>query len=78
MQKRDFRGVLPAITTKLNPDQSVDLPGVAADVAFQIEGGVDAVIVCGSLGEASSLSARKSWRSPRTAIAAAAVVCRCS
>jgi dihydrodipicolinate synthase/N-acetylneuraminate lyase len=56
MQKSDFRGVFPAITTKLGPDQSVDLAGVKADVEFQVEGGVDAIIACGSLGEASSLT----------------------
>jgi dihydrodipicolinate synthase/N-acetylneuraminate lyase len=49
--------VLSAITTKLDRDQNVDLSGVADDVAFQIEGGVDGIICCGSLGEASTLTA---------------------
>jgi len=56
MQKSDFRGILPAITTKMTPDQEVDLAGVRADVTFQIEAGVDAIVLCGSLGEASSLT----------------------
>ncbi|MBI4922722.1 MAG: dihydrodipicolinate synthase family protein [Devosia nanyangense] len=68
MQKSDFRGVLPAITTKLTPDQEVDYAAVRADVAFQIEAGVDAIIVCGSLGEASTLS-----RGEKLAIATAAI-----
>jgi 4-hydroxy-tetrahydrodipicolinate synthase len=68
MQKSDFRGVLPAITTKLTPDQEVDYAAVRADVAFQVEAGVDAIIVCGSLGEASTLS-----RGEKLAIATAAV-----
>jgi 4-hydroxy-tetrahydrodipicolinate synthase len=52
-----WRGVLSAITTKLDRDQNVDLAAVAGDVAFQIEGGVDGIICCGSLGEASTLTA---------------------
>jgi 1-pyrroline-4-hydroxy-2-carboxylate deaminase len=52
-----WRGVLSAITTKLDRDQNVDLAAVADDVAFQIEGGVDGIICCGSLGEASTLTA---------------------
>src|SRR5262249_48824283 len=31
--------------------------GVAADVRFQFDGGVDAIVCCGSLGEASTLTA---------------------
>jgi 4-hydroxy-tetrahydrodipicolinate synthase len=57
MAKADWRGVYAAITTKLNRDESVDLAGVAADARFQIDSGVDAIICCGSLGEASTLTA---------------------
>jgi 1-pyrroline-4-hydroxy-2-carboxylate deaminase len=59
MQKDDFRGVLPAITTKMTDDQAVDFAAVRADIDFQIEAGVDAVICCGSLGEASTLVAEE-------------------
>ena len=68
MQKSDFRGVLPALTTKMTADQEVDLAAVKADVAFQIDAGVDGVIMCGSLGEASSLD-----RDEKIAIAKAAI-----
>lgn len=68
MQKSDFRGVFPAITTKMTGDQEVDLAAVRADVAYQIEAGVDGIIVCGSLGEASSLT-----REEKLAIAKAAI-----
>ena len=68
MQKSDFRGVLPALTTKMTDDQQVDLEGVAADVEFQIAAGVNALIVCGSLGEASSLT-----REEKLAIAGSAI-----
>lgn len=68
MQKSDFRGVFPAITTKMDANEDVDLDGVRDDVRFQIEAGVDGVIVCGSLGEASSLD-----EDEKLAIAQAAV-----
>lgn len=71
MQKRDFRGVLPALTTRMTPDQEVDLPAVAADVEFQIAAGVDALIMCGSLGEASSLTRDEKLAIAQTAIDAA-------
>jgi dihydrodipicolinate synthase/N-acetylneuraminate lyase len=57
MKQADWRGVFPAITTKFNADDGVDLAAVAADVAFQMQAGVDGVICCGSLGEASTLDA---------------------
>lgn len=55
--RNDWHGVYSAITTKLDGDQKVDLAGVGADVDFQIEGRVHGVVVCGSLGEASTLTA---------------------
>ena len=72
MQKSDFRGVLPAITTKMTADQEVDLAAVKADVAFQIEAGVDGIIVCGSLGEASSLTREEKLSIAKAAIEVAA------
>ena len=70
MQKSDFRGVLPAITTKMTEAEEVDFAGVAGDVEFQIAAGVDAIIVCGSLGEASTLTADEKLGVARAAIEA--------
>lgn len=53
----DWRGVYSAITTKLDDYQNVDFDAVRADVEFQIAGGVHAIVCCGSLGEASTLTA---------------------
>ncbi len=53
----DWRGVYSAITTKMDRNQQVDLEAVRADVAFQITGGVHGIVLCGSLGEASTLAA---------------------
>ena len=71
MQKSDFRGIFPALTTRMTADQEVDLPAVAADVEFQIAAGVDALIMCGSLGEASSLTREDKLAIAKTAIDAA-------
>jgi len=71
MKKADFKGILPAITTKMTAAQEVDLAGVRADVAFQLEAGVDAIIVCGSLGEASSLTREEKLAISEAAIAEA-------
>lgn len=55
--RNDWHGVYSAITTKLDSREDVDFDAVAADVAFQVEAGVRGIVVCGSLGEASTLSA---------------------
>ena len=70
MQKSDFRGVFPAITTKMTEDEEVDFDGVADDVEFQIAAGVDGIIACGSLGEASTLVEDEKLGVARTAIEA--------
>lgn len=67
-----WRGVFSAITTKMDARQDVDLAAVRADVAFQIEGGVHAIICCGSLGEASTLLAEEKLAIARAAKEAAA------
>jgi 4-hydroxy-tetrahydrodipicolinate synthase len=59
MQRSDWHGVYSAITTKLGRDESVDLAAVAADVAFQIDARVHGIVCCGSLGEASTLTAQE-------------------
>ena len=71
MQKHDFRGILPAITTKMTDEEEVDLDAVRADVAFQIEAEVDGIIVCGSLGEASTLTGEEKIAITRAAVDAA-------
>lgn len=51
-----WEGVLPAVTTKFNADYSIDRAGTKKNIEAQIDAGVDGIIVCGSLGEASTLS----------------------
>ncbi|CAG4902757.1 dihydrodipicolinate synthase family protein [Paraburkholderia gardini] len=51
-----WEGVLPAVTTKFNADFSIDRAWTKKNIEAQIDAGVDGIIVCGSLGEASTLS----------------------
>jgi 4-hydroxy-tetrahydrodipicolinate synthase len=51
-----WEGVLPAVTTKFHADFSIDREWTAKNIDAQINAGVDGIIVCGSLGEASTLS----------------------
>ena len=55
--RNDWHGVYSALTTKLDGNQNVDLKAVRADVDYQIDGRVHGIVVCGSLGEASTLTA---------------------
>lgn len=50
-----WQGVYPALTTKFNPDDSLDFATFAKSLDAQLEAGVDALVLGGSLGEASTL-----------------------
>lgn len=52
-----WTGVFPAVTTKFNADESLDIAGTVNHIKWQLECGADGIIVCGSLGEASTLTA---------------------
>jgi len=52
-----WSGVFPAVTTKFNADESLDLAATARHIRWQLDCGADGIIVCGSLGEASTLTA---------------------
>ena len=54
-----WKGVYPALTTLFHPDESMDLRGMEKKVDDQIRCGVQALILGGSLGEASTLSAEE-------------------
>jgi 4-hydroxy-tetrahydrodipicolinate synthase len=50
-----FQGVFPAVTSKFTADDRLDIAEMERCFRLQIEAGVDGIIVCGSLGEASTL-----------------------
>ena len=56
MQKADWAGVFPAITTPFHEDMSVDHEALAAHVAWMIESGCAGIVALGSLGESQTLS----------------------
>ncbi len=55
--KPTWTGVYPAITTKFTENGELDIPAFLKNIDFQIESGVSGIIVGGSLGESSTLSA---------------------
>jgi 4-hydroxy-tetrahydrodipicolinate synthase len=50
-----WNGVFPAVTTKFTTDDRLDIAEMERCFALQRDAGVDGIIVCGSLGEASTL-----------------------
>jgi 4-hydroxy-tetrahydrodipicolinate synthase len=56
MSEHIWRGVYPALTTKFKSDYRLDIAAMEKHFAWQIDNGVDGLIVCGSLGENSVLS----------------------
>ena len=56
MKTHRWQGVYPALTTKFTPDYRLDRAAMEEHFAWQINCGVDGLIVCGSLGENSVLS----------------------
>lgn len=55
MREVKWTGVYPAVTTKFNEDESLDIPAFLLNVEAQIEAGVNGIIIGGSLGESSTL-----------------------
>ncbi len=55
MKKTIFTGVGTAIVTPMNPDGSVNFSEFGRLLDFQIAGGADAIVVCGTTGEASTM-----------------------
>ena len=56
MTIRAWQGVYPAVTTKFRTDLRLDVAAMDKHFAWQIDSGVDGLIVCGSLGENSVLA----------------------
>ncbi len=56
MKKTIFEGACTAIVTPFHADGSVNFDELAKLIEFQIEGGIDAIVSCGTTGESSTLS----------------------
>lgn len=66
----NWKGVIPAITTNLNADLSVDHDAFAAHCRWMIDSGCTGIVCCGSLGEAQTLTFDEKVAVVRTAVAA--------
>ena len=53
----EWAGIFPAVTTKFEEDDSLDHAEMESHFQFQIDSGVHGLVVVGSLGENSALSA---------------------
>ena len=59
MQRTDWHGVMPAITTPLAEDLSIDHVFLATHVRMLADAGCTAIVTPGSLGEAGTLNAEE-------------------
>ncbi len=66
----NWKGVLPAVTTNLKADLTVDHPAFAAHCRWMIDSGCTGIVCCGSLGEAQTLSFEEKIAVVRTAVSA--------
>lgn len=55
MKKTVFTGAGVAIVTPMNADSSINYPELGRIIEDQIAGGTDAIIICGTTGEASTM-----------------------
>ncbi|WP_295128684.1 dihydrodipicolinate synthase family protein [uncultured Chitinophaga sp.] len=51
-----WKGIYPALTTKLTANDELDLPFFEKNLNAQIEAGIDGIVLGGTLGEASTLT----------------------
>ena len=59
MRKPVFTGVCPALVTPFDESGAINYDAFARQIDFQIDNHVDAVCVCGTTGETSTLSIRE-------------------
>jgi 1-pyrroline-4-hydroxy-2-carboxylate deaminase len=57
-----WQGVFPAVTTQFREDFSLDIDATARVMDALIRDGVSGLIICGTVGENTSLS--RSWKPP--------------
>ena len=54
-----WKGVMPAVTTKFTDDDQLDLQSFEVNIRAQMEAGVHGIILGGTLGEASTLTEKE-------------------
>lgn len=68
MKNTVFTGAGVAIVTPMKPDGSVNYAKLREHIDWQIENGTDAIIICGTTGESSTLSHEEHVECIRTAV----------
>ena len=68
IQTQPWTGVYPAVTTKFTLDDRLDIAEMERCFALQLDAGVHGLIVCGSLGEASTLETEEKIAVLKTAV----------
>lgn len=71
MKKRIFEGVATALVTPMKSDGEVNFDRLSALVDEQIKGGVDALVLCGTTGEKSTLNYEEHVKVVEVAVKAA-------
>lgn len=56
MKNTIFEGAAVAITTPFNLDGSINFEGLGDNIDYQIENGTDAIVICGTTGESSTMT----------------------
>jgi 4-hydroxy-tetrahydrodipicolinate synthase len=56
MKKTIFKGAATALVTPMNDDFSINYEAFGKNIDFQIESGIDALVVCGTTGESSTMT----------------------
>ena len=56
MKKRIFTGAATALITPMKADGSVNFERLETLVDEQVKGGIDALVICGTTGEKSTLN----------------------
>ena len=51
-----WSGIYPAVTSKFTPEGELDLQAFMRGIQFQLDAGVDGIIIGGSLGESSTIT----------------------
>lgn len=56
MKNTIFTGAAVAITTPFNLDGSINFEGLGTNIDYQIDNGTDAIVICGTTGESSTMT----------------------
>lgn len=59
MQRPNFKGTITALVTPFKDDLSINFEQLKRLINFQIEQGVDALVICGTTGESATLSTKE-------------------